>query len=81
MPSKVKDITGQKFGKLIVVGFAYIDKSGSSWYCQCDCGKERTLKKNSLTSGHTRSCGCGMLESRQQQAIRAFGYKKPRAKR
>lgn len=66
-----EDLTGQKFGKLTVVGKApsVRDKAGRSvrfWYCICDCQlklpeSEReiiTLRTSNLTSGNTKSCGC-----------------------
>lgn len=32
--------------------------SHSKCVCQCKCGKIKTIQKNSLTSGGTKSCGC-----------------------
>ena len=56
---KIKDLTGQKFDMLTVIGITDKRSCGSVvWKCQCDCGNicERsstTLKKK----GH-HSCGC-----------------------
>lgn len=56
---KLIDLTGQKFGRLIV-----IEKVGKSkdnhamWRCMCDCGKETITMGKSLRSGNTSSCGC-----------------------
>lgn len=33
------------------------DKPGYSWYL-CDCGKEKRVRRNAVTSGATKSCGC-----------------------
>lgn len=58
------DLTGLRFGKLIVIGKGenYCSPKGSiasQWYCQCDCGSEPVLlRRDSLTTGNTRSCGC-----------------------
>ena len=55
-----KDITGQRFGKLVAVerlGFDHHNRR-SVWLCQCDCGNEKAVLLNSLTSGHVKSCGC-----------------------
>ena len=49
----MKDITGQKFGKLIVIKRSGINK----WLCGCDCGNEKVVDRNSLITGGTRSCG------------------------
>lgn len=61
--SKFKDLTGQRFGKLIVVSRAddYIKPNGNKiiqWRCVCDCGNEVVVRGEYLKSGHTKSCGC-----------------------
>ncbi len=39
---KFIDLTGQRFGRLVVVGCADRDNRGrAKWRCRCDCGKER----------------------------------------
>ena len=54
-----KDITGQRFGRLIVVEKAGNDRRGAAmWRCRCDCGGERTVRGSDLRNGHTTSCGC-----------------------
>jgi len=61
---KVKDdLTGQRFGKLTVINKVegYIATNGSKptmLHCECDCGKEKDILKDSLTSNKTKSCGC-----------------------
>lgn len=65
MPKAALDMTGQKFGKLTVIGrhpVDYLERSTGytrpQWDCRCECGSEVVAKRRSLTSGHTRSCGC-----------------------
>lgn len=54
------DLTGKRFGKLIVVERAGKDKySRTIWRCLCDCGRYTTVMVGNLTSGNTQSCGCG----------------------
>ena len=59
-----KDLTGQKFGKLIVIRRAsdYESKDGKEvqWVCKCICGnpEEITVTRSHLITGHTKSCGC-----------------------
>lgn len=54
-----KDITGNKYGKLTVENFEGMGKNGQSlWECKCECGIIKTIQKNSLISGKTKSCGC-----------------------
>ena len=56
------DLTGRTFEYLTVL--CRSDDSGNGkkpvvkWKCQCLCGKIVHVKSDSLTSGHTKSCGC-----------------------
>lgn len=57
------DITGKRFGKLVVLSMTddYISPSGhrlSQCVCKCDCGNTKTVLMGSLVSGKTTSCGC-----------------------
>ena len=57
------DITGKRFGKLVVTSMAedYISPSGnrlSRCNCVCDCGKTCIVNMSQLVTGGTRSCGC-----------------------
>lgn len=57
--SKIKDLSGQRFGRLVVKGYSHSNKNGRAvWNCVCDCGKSLTVKGNALLSGNTQSCGC-----------------------
>ncbi|MCA9069762.1 MAG: hypothetical protein KDA84_12605 [Planctomycetaceae bacterium] len=62
IPSRVKDLTDEVFGKLTVIEFAGIKKSSgrtsATWLCRCDCGNEKVFPRNSLASGYANSCGC-----------------------
>ena len=53
-----KDITGQKFGKLTVIGFSHRDGTRVYWKCLCECGNEIITRGDGLKNGHTVSCGC-----------------------
>lgn len=56
---KFKDLTGQRFGKLVVIEHAGKAKCGlTQWECLCDCGKTITVIGNNLVRNHTKSCGC-----------------------
>ena len=55
----LKDLTGQRFGKLIVLKQDLEKKSKNKyWVCQCDCGKIKSIQGSHLISGATQSCGC-----------------------
>ena len=54
-----RDLTGQKFGQLLVLQEEGKDKNGHIiWHCICDCGKEKNYLASNLISGKTKSCGC-----------------------
>lgn len=76
--SKVKDLTGQRFGRLI----ALKRQKGSrrviaKWECQCDCGRITLVSTYKLTSGHTNSCGC-LQRERTSNATTKHGMKRTR---
>jgi hypothetical protein len=57
--ARIKDMHGQKFGRLTVKKWVGKYRSTYSIYqCQCDCGKTKDVRLCNLTSGGTRSCGC-----------------------
>lgn len=55
-----KDLTGQRFGRLVVEKMS--DKRGATravyWECRCDCGGTKTARGTSLSAGKVNSCGC-----------------------
>jgi hypothetical protein len=61
---KLIDITGRRFGRLVVLGISHRQRHPSTnvlrifWRCLCDCGVEKTVATISLRLGHTKSCGC-----------------------
>ena len=58
---ETNDITGRKFGRLVVLGLDHVTDSGRTyWLCECDC-VDRTrvvVRRDGLVSGTTLSCGC-----------------------
>lgn len=50
----LRDLTGQKFGRLTAVEYL----GGRKWRCKCDCGNIVDVFTNNLTRGNTTSCGC-----------------------
>lgn len=59
LPKKAKDITGQRFGRLVALGpIGYSSDNRLMWLCQCDCGEKSHAHGGHLRSGHTHSCGC-----------------------
>lgn len=62
--AKVKDLSGQRFGNLVVLQyFGRKTTPGSTqprtvWRCRCDCGSEKIVEGGNLKRGSTISCGC-----------------------
>lgn len=57
--SKLIDLTGQRFGKLVVLERAEnTNRNQARWRCQCDCGKITVVIGSNLRRGDTCSCGC-----------------------
>jgi hypothetical protein len=53
------NIAGQRFGKLIAVKLSEHRNYIPYWECCCICGVVCCVSIYSLTSGNTKSCGCG----------------------
>ena len=55
-----KDLTGQRFGKLVALSPTdkRMDNGSVVWHCQCDCGRTAEISARRLTRGKARSCGC-----------------------
>jgi hypothetical protein len=63
-----KDLTGQRFGKLVVIKRVENDCFGHVNYkCQCDCGGITIVDASNLRNGTTNSCGC--LKSKGEMII------------
>jgi hypothetical protein len=61
------DLTGQRFGKLVVVKLLperTVCKT-RIWLCKCDCGANKGVRRSSLVAGMTKTCGCGAHPNRQ----------------
>lgn len=57
--SAVKDLTGQRFGILFVIGRHGSTPQGTAtWRCLCDCGNLCVTEGAKLRKHNTRSCGC-----------------------
>ena len=54
----MQDLTGKKFGRLTVLELAYKKGYEKYYKCQCECGTIKYIRSNSLTCGHSLSCGC-----------------------
>ena len=51
---------GARFGQLVLLesmGTSQVTRK-SYWLCECVCGTKKVIRLESLTKGHTVSCGC-----------------------
>lgn len=80
VPSNFIDITGQRFGRLVVVSRAENVGHMSRWNCVCDCGNKTIVYSNNLRRGYTQSCGCFRheceLDSARRRTTHGEGGKK-----
>jgi hypothetical protein len=59
------DLTGQRFGRLVVAAFAGRHSGRQAlWRCHCDCGNISTVHGVNLRRGFSKSCGCLGAENR-----------------
>lgn len=59
----MNDLTGQRFGRILVVDKAdNPKKDGALWNCICDCGQRFIGRGNSMKGGRKNSCGCRQME-------------------
>ncbi len=59
MGGKPLDLTDQAFGRLTVLSKAERGRGQHIyWECRCECGALVSVRAMSLTTGHTKSCGC-----------------------
>jgi len=55
---KLRDLRGQRFGGWRVLTRVLRADRKIHWRCRCDCGQERDVNTENLTSGRSKSCGC-----------------------
>lgn len=67
------DLTGKRFGRLLVIEYAGFAKTKAMWHCQCDCGSCVTLNRGTLVDGTTQSCGCLQRELTSSRSTKHKG--------
>lgn len=69
----VKEMTGQKFGKLIVLERDFTKQTAAAyWLCQCECGNKKSIRGDRLRKGGVKNCGCEKKE-RQKDLTSLLG--------
>ena len=59
---KPLDLTGERYGRLLVTEFAGVIKGQRYYYCECICGNETLSPQNHLRRGTIQSCGCSKIQ-------------------
>ena len=67
---KFKDISGERFGKLLVLIRAESIKKHTTWLCECDCGTLKIVRSSNLRTGKTASCGCMVSERAKERWLK-----------
>ena len=74
-----EDLSGMRFGRLIVSELNEVKNGRAYWKCQCDCGNTSIVVSSELKSNHTQSCGCLQRElSRKRATTHGLTYTKVR---
>ena len=63
---KFNDLSGQQFGKLLVLSRTTEIGKGVKYNCQCECGNQCVVDGRHLKSGSVKSCGC-MISSMESK--------------
>ena len=64
------DLTGQPFGRLIVIREYGRAKDGQvTWLCRCECGAETVVIAGNLRRENTQSCGCLQRERSRERSL------------
>ena len=61
--SALVDLTGYRFGNLVVLERAKSNNKNSAWLCRCDCGNTSVVSAPNLKSGFSKTCGCGVIRA------------------
>lgn len=67
-------IPGHKYGMLTAVAFSHHTELSrkAQWCCRCDCGTESIFDAYNVSSMHSQSCGCVIVEKARER-MATFG--------
>jgi hypothetical protein len=68
----VRDLTGKRFGRLVITARDGKTQGSAIVQVRCDCGTEKTVRYGDLRSGDTVSCGC-LRNERVSAAVKTHG--------
>lgn len=64
-----RDLTGQRFTRLVALAPAADRGKRTMWRCMCDCGAECDVRTDHLVSGATTSCGCALSRAARLRCV------------
>lgn len=73
-----KELTNQRFGRLIAIRDIGTRNGARLWLCKCDCGNETKIPSTCLRAGNTKSCGCLKLDKFAAMARNRRIHKTPK---
>ena len=76
--AKLIDLSGKKFGRLLVLKRGEDRGIQPHWVCQCDCGGLAEVAGGKLRGGKTRSCGC-LIDEARKKLLTTHGLSRTRA--
>lgn len=53
-----QDLSGLRFGRLVVMTFSHRANNNLYWHAKCDCGNQTVVRGAHLRNERTKSCGC-----------------------
>lgn len=57
------DMTGNRYGRLVVIGLVPRNTKAVLWHCRCDCGVNKICDGHDLRRNSIQSCGCYRIEA------------------
>lgn len=73
MGRKRLDLTGDRYGRLVVKEESKSKGKARRFLCACDCGEKKVIPLKDLRSGNTKSCGCLQKEKARKNALDLAG--------
>ena len=67
--NKKHDLTGKRFGRLVVQHISKSKNYRTTWRCVCDCGNVKDVLQQNLLDGHVTSCGCKLRDVNRSKII------------
>ena len=64
LPTKGRflDLTGEKFGRLVILYYGGSRNGKAQWVAHCECGNDKIVAAAGLRRGAITSCGCAQKE-------------------